>query len=92
MSRIQKSFKTKYTTMEMKNFINANILTNSALSTLLESADWFDNELEIKSKLGSGKIILSDYRVDVDITLSIFGSFAKNRIESTLDNEFKKLN
>lgn len=92
MSAIKKSFQTKYTAPEMKNYISSNLLPNPALSSLLEKADWNDNTLHITSKLGSGNIFLSDYRVDIDIELSIFGSLTRKGIEAALDKEFKQLN
>ena len=91
MSRIHKKFQTKYTVMEMKNFINANILPNSAVQSFIDSSSWVNDELFIKSKLGSGKIILRDYYAEVDIELNFLGKMAKGTLESTLDKEFKQL-
>jgi hypothetical protein len=92
MSAIKKSFNTKYSAVEMKNYISTNLLPNPALSSLLEHTNWEDNNLFIKSKLGSGYIMLFDNRVDIDIQLSIFGSLTKKGLEAALDKEFKQLN
>jgi trehalose/maltose hydrolase-like predicted phosphorylase len=91
MSSIKKKFETKYTVDEMKHFINTNILTNSVIKSVLETAQWNGNELFASSKLGKGYIRLSDYLIEIDIELNMFGSFAKKILESTLDDKFKQL-
>lgn len=92
MAVINKTFTTKQSAVEMKNYISTKLLPNPALSSLLDSAFWDGDTLHINSKLGSGNIKLYDYRVDVYIDLNIFGSAAKKVIESTLDSEMKLLN
>jgi hypothetical protein len=90
-SIIRKSFQTQYTAIEMKGYIEANILSRSELSALLDSTVWNGLTLNITSKIGNGTITLSDYRIDVEIELSFFGSMARKQIEATLDNNFKSL-
>lgn len=92
MSRIQKKFQTKSTAPEMKQYINNNLLSNSALNSLLDSAIWIENTLHIQSKLGKGTISLSDYLIEIDIELTLFGKVAQKSLESALDNELKLLN
>lgn len=92
MSSIKKSFKTKYTAMEMKNYISSNLLPNPTLSSLMESTQWDNNTLYINSKIGNGTIELNDYKVDINIQLTLFGTLTKRALESSLDKEFKQLN
>ena len=92
MSKIQKKFQTKHTTLEMKNFINANVLPNPALKPFLETTNWINDTLHVTSKLGKGTIILRNYEIEVDIDLNFLGKMAKGTLESTLDKEFKQLN
>ncbi len=91
MSTINKKFETKATAVEMKHYIDTNILTNSVIRSFMEQARWEGNTLFASSKLGKGTIKLSDYLVEIDIELSLFGSFAKKSLEATLDKEFKQL-
>lgn len=91
MSDINKKFSTKYTTVEMKNYISTKLLPNPALGSLLEHTEWNDNILFIRSKIGNGQIILQDYLVEINIKLSIFGSLTKRGLEAALDKEFKQL-
>jgi len=91
MSTINKRFETKATAVEMKHYIDTNILTNTLIRSVLEQASWTGNTLYASSKLGKGTIKISDYLVEVDIELSLFGSFAKKSLEATLDKEFKQL-
>ncbi len=91
MAKINRSFQTKSTAIEMKNYISSSLLPNPALSALLESAYWQGNVLNIFSKLGSGTIALTDYSVTIDIELTLFGSLAKKSIEGAIDKEFKQL-
>ncbi|MCX7736190.1 MAG: polyhydroxyalkanoic acid system family protein [Candidatus Kapabacteria bacterium] len=91
MSRIQKKFQTQATAIEMKNFINNNLLNNSALKALLDSAIWIENTLHVQSKLGKGTISLQDYLIEIDIELSLFGKVAQKSLESAIDKELKLL-
>jgi len=91
MAAIEKRFETKYTAYEMKEFISTKVLTNPALSTLLNNAEWQAYTLLISSKLGKGRIVLQDNIIDVYIDLNMFGSMAKKVLESSIDNEFKQL-
>lgn len=91
MATINKTFKTKYTSIEMKNYISTQVLPNPALKSLLETVRWEANTLYINSKLGHGTIKLEDNSAHVYIELNLFGSMAKKAIESTLDSEFKQL-
>ncbi|MGE5481126.1 MAG: polyhydroxyalkanoic acid system family protein [Chloroflexota bacterium] len=76
----------------MKTYVSTKLLPNPTLKSFLDSAVWQGNTLVVKSKFGHGTINLKDNLVEIDIELSFFGSLAKGRIESTLDNEMKKLN
>lgn len=91
MSRIQKKFQTQATAIEMKNFINNNLLNNSALKALLDSAIWIENTLHVQSKLGKGTISLQDYLIEIDIELTLFGKVAQKSLESAIDKELKLL-
>lgn len=91
MSRIQKKFQTQSTAIEMKNYINNNLLNNSALKALLDSAIWIENTLHVQSKLGKGTISLQDYLIEIDIELSLFGKVAQKSLESAIDKELKLL-
>ena len=92
MAKIQKSFPTKYTKQEAKLKISENILTNPGVSALICNYVWEEYTLKVKSKLGSGTINVFDYKVDIDILLTIFGGATQQLLESTLDKEFKQLN
>ncbi|HRP01857.1 MAG TPA: hypothetical protein PLE30_04325 [Candidatus Kapabacteria bacterium] len=91
MSTINKKFETKATATEMKHYIDTTVLTNSVIKSVLEQASWSGNTLYASSKLGKGTIKLSDNLVEIDIELTLFGSFAKKSLEATLDKEFKRL-
>jgi len=91
MAIINKTFKTKQTALEMKNFISVKLLARPELSALLDTAVWQGDILNIDSKLGKGKFTISDYKIEVYIDLNIFGSAAKKIIENTLDKELKLL-
>lgn len=91
MSRLQKTIKTKATAIEMKSFVNTKVLTNSTILSLLESHTWNGDSLFLTSKFGKGTIDLVDYQITIDIELNMFGSMAKNTLESALDDQFKQL-
>lgn len=91
MAKFHKQFQTKATATEMKIFISTKLLPNPALATFLDSTTWEGYTLNIKSKLGSGKIILEDNLITVDFDFNLFGSMAQKTIEATLNKEFKQL-
>lgn len=91
MKRLQKKFKTAYTSMEMKNWISVNILPHELLKQFVKRVEWQNNNLYIDSTIGSGYIKLIDYEIELDIELSVFGTMMSHSIETTFDKEFKKL-
>jgi len=91
MARIQRSFDTKGTKQEMKEYISTKLLPRPELKTLLDKVEWRGDSLYIDSKLGKGSIALEDYKVITDIELSFFGSMAQKKIESALEENFKQL-
>jgi len=91
MNKITKKFSTKYTADEMKNWISVKLLTNDLVRQLTTKTEWQANSLYLESSIGKGFIHLRDYEIELDITLSIFGSMMSRTIEDTFDKEFKKL-
>lgn len=91
MAVIQKTFKTKYSAIEMKNYISTKILPSPTLAAIIDKAIWKDNVLEIESKIGNGNITIRDNQIEIYIQLSLFGSIAQKTIEEALDKEFKQL-
>jgi len=91
MAEITKTIHTKYTAAEMKLYVNQHILSRKELTALLNSAVWVGNTLNVKSKLGSGTVVLSDNLVEISITLSFFGKLAQKQLESEFDAGFKQL-
>lgn len=91
MAKINKTFKTKKSAQEMKEYISEKILTRPELAPLLEKAFWDGFILRVESKIGDGVIIAADNQLDVMIELSFFGSIAQKTIEDQLDKNFKYL-
>lgn len=91
MSVIHKTFNTKMTAGEMKDYINQNLLTRKDVSALLNTTLWVGNTLNVNSKLGDGTIVLSDNKLEITFNLSFFGKMARKRIEDNFDEIFKQL-
>lgn len=91
MATIQKSITTKATASEMKLYINQKLLNRKELTALFDSATWVGNTLNVKSKLGTGTVVLLDKLVDISIELSFFGKMAAKQIESGFDAGLKQL-
>jgi hypothetical protein len=91
MARIQRSFATKGSKQEMKEYISTKLLPRPELKTLLDKVEWHGDTLKIDSKLGDGTLTVFDQRIEVDMQLSFFGSMAQKKIESALDENFKQL-
>ena len=92
MSQLKKRFETKASAIEMKRYIDTNFIPNPDFKPFVEKVEWLGNVLHVTSKYGKGTITIEDNLVDIDLNLSLLASMAKGKIESALDNEFKKFN
>lgn len=92
MATINKKFETKYSAIEMRHYVDTNILTNSTIRSLFNDVQWTGNTLYASSKLGKGTFTLHDNLIEINIDLNFLGGFAKKAIEQTIDKEFKQLN
>ncbi|MFP4544569.1 MAG: hypothetical protein ACOC2K_03925 [Bacteroidota bacterium] len=91
MAKLKKTINTEYSADEMRHFADTKVLPNSAVKSFVDTASWSGNILYLTSKFGKGTIEFRDKVIDIDIDLNMFGSMAKNTLESRLDNEFKQL-
>ncbi|MGI6370205.1 MAG: hypothetical protein GX372_06595 [Ignavibacteria bacterium] len=91
MSVIQKTFKTKFTAQETKQIIEKFLRELPILNAVIDKLEWQGNKLCFMSKIGDGHVEVLDYMVNIFIKLNFAGSMIQSKIESTLDQEFLKL-
>lgn len=91
MARINTTVTTKTTALEMRRMLDERVLSNPELQTLLPHHHWDGMVLHASGPLGKGTVALADYRIVIDIELSIFGSVAKRSIEERLVTQLSRL-
>lgn len=91
MARINQTFETGKSVVEMRTYIDTKVLQRPEISLLLESHHWSGNVLYASGKLGQGTITLEHAKVVIDIELSFFGAAAQGAIEQQLREQFKRL-
>lgn len=92
MSQISMTIESKKSIVEMRSFIEEEILTRPEAEMLLNERRWEGNTLHASGSLGSGTIEVSEGAVVVTIELSIFGIAAKGRVEEVIRSQFGRLN
>jgi len=76
---------------ETRVFIDQKILARPEATMLLAEHRWEGNVLHASGSLGTGTMTVEHGKVLVDLELSAFGQVARNQIERTLNEQFKRL-
>lgn len=91
MAQFRKVFTTKATKEELRTLIDRKLAKVSDLRKILPKTWWAGDVMHIDSKIGSGALQVEDYRLVVDLELTLFGMTAQKKIEAVLEQELKLL-
>lgn len=76
----------------MREYITRLIEERKELRPLRSGFSWEHSRLTILTRFVTGTVDLEDYCVILDLEVSLMGRFIAKRLESSIDDEVKKLN